>query len=888
MASREDKSRRFYSTEEVLAYLHADSTSDSTPSEGSEDNWETDSSNLDEKHVSKRSKFPATSHLPVRLLVQQTNSKCTATTVLGNIIGAEHADNTQNEATESEIELSEESSITSDSSSEDEEDDSDWSGLDEVHSTVMLGGTGNDGKSLLKSLEQEMVDSMEQGVVDTVEEGVVDTVEEWVVDTVEEGVVDVVEEGVVGSMEEGVVGSVQQGVVDSVEQGVVDAVEEGMVDVVEEGVVGSMEEGVVGSVQQGVVDSVEQGVVDAVEEVVVSNVDTSSNESGNSYVGVSRGGRGSVLSSRGRRGSRGRCGNRGRRGTISGNASRQGQARSTDGVQSIATPITQVDSNFVSPDAFQPLRIPGPHLPDSVGDDTSELGLFRLFFDDSVLERLVTSTNDYADKNQSIKPNMYKRFKRHPLTPDEIMRYLGCLLLLSISSVRNYCSAWSKKSSQHLSHLPRLLTRDRFQAIGAFLHVVTAEEESSMSSHRLKKILPLHDVIKRKCLDLYQPLQQLSVDERMVKSKARTHFRQYIRNKPTKWGYKYWVLADPTGYTVDFDIYYGTSGSDESSGKGLGYDVVKRLTTPFHFQGYEIFCDNFYSSSTLFVDLLDCGIPATGTVRTNRMGTPKEVKTLKEALDKARILRGTGYYIRPQDSPTAYIVWKDGKCVTVLTTAYPGHSTGTVKRRVKTNTGVSQTQDVPIPIAIEKYNAYMGGVDKSDQFISYNRVLRKTVRYWKTFFYHLIEIVATNSAILYNWRRMEAELKKVTHTAFLDALVQQIIGKYGRVTPESDDFMIMHGSQFRKGGKKSKCVYCHTNKTLRFCPDCSYEPSLCQVPERDCHSIWHQGASSRARKQWFKNQTRGKAKRTQKAGTKRGRPAGSTNLKKRRGQYKEH
>jgi hypothetical protein len=121
-----------------------------------------------------------------------------------------------------------------------------------------------------------------------------------------------------------------------------------------------------------------------------------------------------------------------------------------------------VDSNFVSPDAFQPLRIPGPYLPDSVGDNTSELGLFRLFFDDSVLERLVTSTNDYAEKNQSIKPNMYKRFKRHPLTPDEIMRYLGCLLLLSISSVRNYCSAWSKKSSQHLSHLHRLLTRDRF------------------------------------------------------------------------------------------------------------------------------------------------------------------------------------------------------------------------------------------------------------------------------------------------------------------------------------------------------------------------------------------------------------------------------------------
>lgn len=156
----------------------------------------------------------------------------------------------------------------------------------------------------------------------------------------------------------------------------------------------------------------------------------------------------------------------------------------------------------------------------------------------------MTSTNDYAEKNRSKKPNMYKIFK---LTPDEMMHYLGCLLLLNINSVRNYHLAWSKKSSQHLTHLHQLLTRDRFEAIGAFLHIVTEEEEGSLSSHKLKKILPLHDVIKKKCLELYQPQQQLSVDERMVKSKARTQFCQYIHNKPTKWGYMYLVWLTQLG-----------------------------------------------------------------------------------------------------------------------------------------------------------------------------------------------------------------------------------------------------------------------------------------------------------------------------------------------------
>ena len=157
-----------------------------------------------------------------------------------------------------------------------------------------------------------------------------------------------------------------------------------------------------------------------------------------------------------------------------------------------------------------------------------------------------------------------------------------------------------------------------------------------------------------------------------------------------------------------------------------------------------------------------------------------------------------------------YIAWKDSKRITVMSTAYPGHSSTTVKRRVKnTITGSSETQDVPIPIAVEKYNSYMGGVDKSDQYISYNRILRKTVHYWKTFLYPLLEIIATNSSILYNWCRMESHLKRVSQTEVRDRLVQQIIEKYGRRAIDPEDFTMAHGSQFRSDATKRKCAYCH-------------------------------------------------------------------------------
>ena len=74
-----------------------------------------------------------------------------------------------------------------------------------------------------------------------------------------------------------------------------------------------------------------------------------------------------------------------------------------------------------------------------------------------------------------------------------------------------------------------------------------------------------------------------------------------------------------------------------------------------------------------------------------------EVKTRLECRD---ILRGTGYYIRLAGSREVYTLWKDTKCVAVLSNAYPGHSQDTVRKRVKCRTGFTEVQEVPIPLPI--------------------------------------------------------------------------------------------------------------------------------------------------------------------------------------------
>ena len=87
-----------------------------------------------------------------------------------------------------------------------------------------------------------------------------------------------------------------------------------------------------------------------------------------------------------------------------------------------------------------------------------------------------------------------------------------------------------------------IMSRTRFKALMAMLHVVNPANEDK--SHKLRKVESLINDFKSSCLALYQPRENLAINERMVKSRHRSGIRQYIKDKPTRWGIKLWVLAD--------------------------------------------------------------------------------------------------------------------------------------------------------------------------------------------------------------------------------------------------------------------------------------------------------------------------------------------------------
>ena len=69
---------------------------------------------------------------------------------------------------------------------------------------------------------------------------------------------------------------------------------------------------------------------------------------------------------------------------------------------------------------------------------------------------------------------------------------------------------------------------------------------------KLCNIASFDPFFKNRCSALYQNRQQVAIDEQMLKPRHRSDIRQFIRDKPNKWGIKLWVLADSSnGYAVD-------------------------------------------------------------------------------------------------------------------------------------------------------------------------------------------------------------------------------------------------------------------------------------------------------------------------------------------------
>ena len=226
-----------------------------------------------------------------------------------------------------------------------------------------------------------------------------------------------------------------------------------------------------------------------------------------------------------------------------------------------------------------------PHLRNTM---TKALEFFQLFFTEEMVSEICTHTNSYA--NEHIIEGSHQSYTQSDgswkdTTPVEINRLVALLIYFGLVKVGGHTDKyWSTKTLYYGLWARSIMSRTRFRALMALLHVVDPGSENA--GDKLRKVESFIDSFKSRCLALYQPRQQLAIDERVVKSRHRSRIRQYIKDKPTKWGIKLWVLADSlNGYTIDYNVYIGKAAGRNVGVNGLGYDVVVCLMQNFFNQG---------------------------------------------------------------------------------------------------------------------------------------------------------------------------------------------------------------------------------------------------------------------------------------------------------------
>ena len=558
--------------------------------------------------------------------------------------------------------------------------------------------------------------------------------------------------------------------------------------------------------------------------------------------------RGHRTRSRTRAGGRGHGGAQGRR-------QGRGVAEPSDQYQS----YDDIDRGNQMP-PFTPTRPPGVHFGQVIlrGTMKKAVEFFHLFFTSEMINDIVNHTNSYAYEH--IMEGTHRTYAQpdgswKEVTSDEIKRLIALLIYFGLvrvgTSVDRY---WSIKSLYHGLWARSILGRGRYKALMAMIHVVDPAAEAP--DDKLRKVNTFIDYFKGRCLSLYQPRQKVAIDERMVKSRHRSGIRQYIKDKPTKWGIKLWVLADSSnGYTIDFNVYIGRAAGREVSANGLGYDVVMKLMNPFFNQGYHLYVDNFYTSVTLFKDLFARGVGATGTIVETRRDFPVNLKGGKQwAKGKDR-----GSMRWERDPPCLALQWLDNKVVSVITTIDKANVKDQVTRKQKTATGEWTSVEVPQPRAIANYNKFMNAVDRSDQILGTQNVLRKCVRWWKTLFFHLIDMAVVNSYILFREHQANFPDDPALHRTrdyslahFREDIVRELCGfpEYdhppvhttAKPAPDPGKYRTEHVPMVSQDRKT--CVVCWqlTKKCFKvqtYCSAPTCNKFMHMTQEKNCFHIFH-------------------------------------------------
>lgn len=462
----------------------------------------------------------------------------------------------------------------------------------------------------------------------------------------------------------------------------------------------------------------------------------------------------------------------------------------------------------------------GAHNPPTVSDEMLEhsgnapIELFDLFFTNDIVDHITYQTNLYATRD--------KNDQTFSIEATEMKQFLGLILISGYHKVPRENAYWSTGLSLECPIFSKTMSRTRFKTIKRYLHVA---DNQSLSSSKVAKIEPLYDMLRRQCQQFGFFDELLSVDESMIPYRGNHSVRQYIHNKPIKFGFKMWMLCGNTGFPYNFSIY---CGKDAERTGPLGAHVVTKMLEPItDVTSHVVFMDNFFTNHQLITELTNKNIRACGTVRDNRTNHCP-LLSKKEIQKKPR-----GAYDYRSDGKVMYVRWHDNTAVTVASNFYGIDPLHTANRRVKGEAAKS----VPQPHAVKMYNKGMGGVDVCDRKLAAYRPKLRNKKWWWNLFAHALNLALVAS---YEFHRKVNPESKMDHFQFLVEVAESMVRREvprsrmgGPNAPVPKPVRFDNINHHMVSCKQGRCVVCSKNTRLR-CLKCDR-----RLHKVGCMEIYH-------------------------------------------------
>lgn len=368
---------------------------------------------------------------------------------------------------------------------------------------------------------------------------------------------------------------------------------------------------------------------------------------------------------------------------------------------------------------------------------------FSFYFTSDLKKQIVEQSNLYAAQKQISNPEI--------INENILNKFLGILIYTSVIKFPNTRAYWSEKFGY--DHIKNTMPLKKFEKIRSTLHFADDTlclPKDHPDYDRLFKIRPLEETLN--CQFGKVPLdQRLSIDEQMCATKMSHYIKQYMPNKPHKWGFKLYLICSLQGYAHRFEVYSG-GGSKNNILPGepdlgeSGNTVVRLARMVSRNVNHIIYFDNFYTSVPLVAYLAKEGIFSLGTVRVNRLRNCKLPE--KNTIMKKNVPRG--FYeenvATVDDIDVSAVVWKDNKPVNLLSTYVGAEPATTVTRFDKSK---KERVAIPCPKIIKEYNAHMGGVDLLDSFIGRYHITMKSRKWTMRLFYHFLDLAVINSWVMF-------------------------------------------------------------------------------------------------------------------------------------------